>query len=132
MKNKIYIKGKRNRFTVFLQLKRIIDLIINNYIDDWNNKFLKKTQDILNIKGQIISLSIVFLSLWVQVPQWDNDWSKCAVDVPDSSCHWYVKSPDNKYGLGFDWNNAPWFDVNGLNDIPKTSKRTVVQKLQQK
>mgnify|MGYP007000121209 len=21
--------------------------------------------------------------LWVQVPQWSDDWSKCAVDVPD-------------------------------------------------
>ena len=28
--------------------------------------------------------------LWVQVPQWSDDWSKCAVDVPDSSCHWYI------------------------------------------
>ena len=28
--------------------------------------------------------------LWVQVPQWSDDWSNCAVDVPDTSCHWYV------------------------------------------
>jgi len=27
--------------------------------------------------------------MWVQVPQWAADWSKCAVDVPGSSCHWY-------------------------------------------
>ena len=33
--------------------------------------------------------------MWVQVPQWEADWSKCAVDVPDSSCHWYVAAPDN-------------------------------------
>ena len=71
-----------------------------------------------------------FSSLWVQVPQWDNDWSKCAVDIPDSSCHWYVKSPDNTYGKGFDWSNAPWFDVNGLNDIAQTESETVVEKLQ--
>ncbi len=24
--------------------------------------------------------------MWVQVPQWEADWSKCAVDVPDASC----------------------------------------------
>ena len=24
------------------------------------------------------------------MPQWKDDWSKCAVDVPDSACHWYV------------------------------------------
>ena len=28
--------------------------------------------------------------LWIQVPQWDDDWEKCAVDVPDAACHWYV------------------------------------------
>ena len=26
-------------------------------------------------------------TLWVQVPQWENDWSECAVDIPDASCH---------------------------------------------
>ncbi len=36
--------------------------------------------------------------MWVQVPQWKADWSKCAVDVPDSSCHWYVAAPDNTFG----------------------------------
>ena len=25
-------------------------------------------------------------ALWIQVPQWEDDWSKCAVDVPDSAC----------------------------------------------
>ena len=33
-------------------------------------------------------------TLWVQVPQWENDWSECAVDIPDASCHWYVAAPD--------------------------------------
>jgi hypothetical protein len=55
--------------------------------------------------------------LWVQVPQWSNDWSHCAVDVPDVDCHWYVVAPDNTFGEGFDWATAPWFDVNGLHDI---------------
>ena len=32
--------------------------------------------------------------MWVQVPQWADNWAVCAVDVPDSACHWYVLSPD--------------------------------------
>ena len=40
--------------------------------------------------------------LWVQVPQWSDDWSKCAVDIPDASCHWYITAPDNTFGKGFD------------------------------
>ena len=39
--------------------------------------------------------------LWIQVPQWDDDWAKCAVDVPDTACHWYIKEPDNTFGKGF-------------------------------
>ena len=36
-------------------------------------------------------ISLVLASvMWVQVPQWENDWSKCAVDVPDVGCHWYI------------------------------------------
>ena len=66
--------------------------------------------------------------LWVQVP----DWSKCAVDIPDSSCHWYITAPDNTFGEGFDWANAPWFDVNGLSDVPSIEKKTAMQKLQMK
>ena len=33
----------------------------------------------------MINLLSLFLSsvLWVQVPQWSDDWSKCAVDIPD-------------------------------------------------
>ena len=47
-------------------------------------------------------LLMIFASiLWVQVPQWDDDWSKCAVDVPDSACHWYISAPDNTFGKGF-------------------------------
>tara|TARA_B100000085_G_scaffold250500_1_gene246869 strand:+ start:431 stop:1015 length:585 start_codon:yes stop_codon:yes gene_type:complete len=55
--------------------------------------------------------------MWVQVPQWQNDWSQCAVDVPDVDCHWYVVAPDNTFGEGFDWASAPWFDPNGLQDV---------------
>ena len=69
-------------------------------------------------------------TLWVQVPQWENDWSECAVDIPDVSCHWYVAAPDSTFGEGFSWENSPWFDANGLNDIPRNSLKTVVQKLQ--
>ena len=56
-------------------------------------------------------LSVV---LWVQVPQWSDDWSKCAIDVPDAACHWYVAAPDNTFGEGFNWADAPWFDAYGL------------------
>ena len=44
----------------------------------------------------IFILTIAFISkpvlaqttpaLWIQVPQWSDDWSKCAVDVPDAAC----------------------------------------------
>ena len=78
-------------------------------------------------------LSLLLSSiLWVQVPQWSNDWSKCAVDVPDASCHWYITSPDNTFGEGFDWANAPWFDANGLRDIPSIDNNTAIEKLQAK
>jgi len=69
-------------------------------------------------------------ALWIQVPQWEDDWSKCAVDVPDSACHWYVMAPDNTFGKGFSWKDAPWFDANGLKDISKIKKLTVLQELQ--
>ena len=80
----------------------------------------------------MFNLLSLFLSsvLWVQVPQWSDDWSKCAVDVPDASCHWYIASPDNTFGEGFDWANAPWFDANGLGDVPSIDKKTAIQKLQ--
>ena len=72
-------------------------------------------------------LSVV---LWVQVPQWSDDWSKCAVDVPDAACHWYVAAPDNTFGEGFDWADAPWFDAYGLKDIAAINKSTVLEELQ--
>ena len=55
--------------------------------------------------------------MWVQVPQWETDWSQCSVDVPDVDCHWYVVAPDNTFGEGFSWSNAPWFSAEGLLDI---------------
>ena len=69
--------------------------------------------------------------LYVQVPQWTDDWAVCAVDIPDAACHWYVANADNTFGEGFDWESAPWFDVNGLNDVAPIAKQTVAQKLQE-
>ena len=95
---------------------------------------------------RIFSLSIVFAILfgitttayamdkepviWVQVPQWSDDWEKCAVDVPDAACHWYVAEADNTFGEGFDWETAPWYSAEGLHDVAPIQKQTVVQKLQ--
>tara|TARA_Y100000589_G_scaffold315102_1_gene338219 strand:- start:3313 stop:3561 length:249 start_codon:yes stop_codon:yes gene_type:complete len=79
---------------------------------------------------QYIFSLFLLATMWVQVPQWNNDWSKCAVDVPDVSCHWYVISPDNTFGEGFNWENATWLSANGLYDIPKNSTKTLVEKLQ--
>ena len=86
----------------------------------------------------VISLSFAFPAmahadvpvLYVQVPQWTDDWAVCAVDIPDAKCHWYVMAPDNTFGEGFDWENAPWFDVNGLNDVPAIQASTAVERLQ--
>ena len=50
-------------------------------------------------------------------PQWSDDWSNCAVDIPDTSCHWYIVNADNTFGEGFDWETAPWYSVEGLQDI---------------
>ena len=62
--------------------------------------------------------SVVFAAvMWVQVPQWQPDWSQCAVDTPDVDCHWYVTAPDNTFGDGFSWENAPWFSAEGLRDV---------------
>ena len=66
----------------------------------------------------------------VQVPQWTDDWAVCAVDIPDASCHWYVAEADNTFGEGFDWETAPWFDANGLNDVAPIQTESVVQQLQ--
>ena len=69
--------------------------------------------------------------MYVQVPQWSDDWAVCAVDIPDAACHWYVMAPDNTFGEGFSWEDAPWFDVNGLNDVSPMQEKTVLQKLQE-
>ena len=53
---------------------------------------------------------------------------KCAVDVPDAACHWYVAAPDNTFGKGFSWKDAPWFDANGLKDVAKNSKKYCIRK----
>ena len=89
----------------------------------------------------IFILTVAFISkpvlaettpaLWIQVPQWSDDWSKCAVDVPDAACHWYVMAPDNTFGQGFSWEDAPWFDANGLNDIAPIQEVSVLEKLQE-
>ena len=59
-------------------------------------------------------LSLFFAAtMWVQVPQWSDDWSNCAVDVPTVVVIGIV-DVDNTFGDGFDWETAPWFDVNGF------------------
>ena len=87
----------------------------------------------------VISLSFAFPAMahanhlpvmYVQVPQWADDWAVCAVDIPDAKCHWYVMAPDNTFGEGFDWETAPWFDANGLNDVAPMQASTVLEKLQ--
>ena len=72
--------------------------------------------------------AILFAALsFVQVPQWDNDWKKCSVFVPDTACHWYVVNPDNTFGKGFSWITAPEFDVEALEDIGKTHELTIAK-----
>ena len=62
--------------------------------------------------------SLVFAAvMWVQVPQWQPDWSQCSVDTPDVNCHWSVTAPDTTFGEGFSWENAPWFSAEGLRDV---------------
>ena len=73
-------------------------------------------------------LGMLFAALvFVQVPQWDNDWTKCSVSVPDTACHWYVVNPDNTFGKGFSWITAPEFDVAALNDIGAQHEVTVAK-----
>ena len=55
--------------------------------------------------------------MWVQVPQWQADWSQCSIDAPDVNCHWYVVAPDNTFGESFSWANSPWFSAEGLLDV---------------
>ena len=74
--------------------------------------------------------SFMFAALmWVQVPPWGDDWSKCSVDVPDTACHWYITAPDNTFGEGFSWASAPWFSAEGLLDIGEL--HNTVQSLQE-
>ena len=96
------------------------------------------------ILGWTVVFSILFLvlpklayayetqpTIWVQVPQWSDDWEKCAVDVPDAACHWYVANADNTFGEGFSWEDAPWYSIEGLKDVAPMQKKTVVEKLQE-
>ena len=129
MKIKITNRKNTNVLFKFINLSNSYH-IINHFIKKLIKRFLNPSNKFKVYTGQNFISLIIISSLWVQVPQWENDWSKCAVDIPDSSCHWYIKAPDNYYGNGFDWINAPWFDVNGLNDIAKIDKETVVEKLQ--
>ena len=39
-----------------------------------------------------------------------------SMDVPDTSCHWYIVNADNTFGE-FDWETAPWYSIEGLQDI---------------
>ena len=78
----------------------------------------------------VLAISDEVPVMWVQVPQWTDDWAVCAVDIPDAACHWYVANADNTFGEGFDWENAPWFDVYGLKDVAPVQKETVMEKLQ--
>ena len=83
------------------------------------------------IATPVLAISDEVPVMWVQVPQWTDDWAVCAVDIPDAACHWYVANADNTFGEGFDWESAPWFDANGLNDVAPIQKLTVAQKLQE-
>ena len=83
------------------------------------------------IATPVLAISDEVPVMWVQVPQWTDDWAVCAVDIPDAACHWYVANADNTFGEGFDWETAPWFDANGLNDVAPIQKQTVAQKLQE-
>tara|TARA_Y100000746_G_C15374633_1_gene395651 strand:+ start:16 stop:384 length:369 start_codon:yes stop_codon:yes gene_type:complete len=82
------------------------------------------------IATPVLAISDEVPVMWVQVPQWTDDWAVCAVDIPDASCHWYVAEADNTFGEGFDWETAPWFDANGLNDVSPIQKESVVTQLQ--
>jgi len=82
------------------------------------------------IATPVLAVSDEVPVMWVQVPQWTDDWAVCAVDIPDAACHWYVSNADNTFGEGFDWENAPWFDINGLKDVAPVQKETVMEKLQ--
>ena len=104
------------------------------------NDLLNRTNDNDQLRSGVTMVYIwdrvMFLGLFgflfaalsfVQVPQWDNDWTKCSVFVPDTACHWYVVNPDNTFGKGFSWITAPEYDVAALRDIAAQHDITVQQ-----
>ena len=91
----------------------------------WQVQYAVRTCKCIVITGFLGAL-LAMLS-FVQVPQWDNDWTKCSVFVPDTACHWYVVNPDNTFGKGFSWITAPEFDVAALRDIGIQHEVTVAQ-----
>ena len=34
-----------------------------------------------------------------------------------------LQNADNTFGEGFDWENAPWYSIEGLNDVPAIQKK---------
>ena len=57
--------------------------------------------------------------MWTQVPQWNDIWSKCVVDVPDVDCQLVHSRPGQYFGVGYKKETAPLFGVEGLYDISK-------------
>ncbi len=107
---------------------RLQQLVFEGFEFHWEKleslKFLNSYYNVKPSRNEMLRsiASLLFAAvMWVQVPQWSNDWSKCAVDVPDTACHWYVVAPDNTFGEGFSWANAPWFSAEGLLDIGELS-----------
>ena len=77
-------------------------------IPDWYlvQDLSKLVIEYLNMPGSARSSFFFAALMWTQVPQWNDDWSKCAVDVPDVECHWYIVDPDNTFGVGYDKESA--------------------------
>jgi len=96
-----------------------IEGVISNTRDTSNPETNSCKVSISSPRSMLKALfSLVFAAvMWVQVPQWQPDWSQCSVDTPDVNCHWYVTAPDNTFGEGFSWENAPWFSAEGLRDV---------------
>ena len=111
--------------------------VMEAYKRPMNIRFIPRIVSWLLVFGLLFGVSQTAYAMdkepviWVQVPQWSDDWEKCAVDVPDAACHWYVAEADNTFGEGFDWETAPWYNAEGLNDVAPIQKKTVVQKLQE-
>ena len=38
------------------------------------------------IATPVLAISDEVPVMWVQVPQWTDDWAVCAVDIPDAAC----------------------------------------------